>query len=345
MATKKTFEEFRQALEAGELSWNQVKQYVELDPDSPVIRLRIRRGALTAPIPDDYDVDAAVYRVQQERSQREPAARIRGVGRLPVVIAEGDSWFNLPPIVRPLAIADRMRRNGIFDVRNIAHWGDTLAEMVEKKQYLRALGEVNAKWLILSAGGNDMQDALSRQQFLLPYDANRSLEQSISANGVTVLSNISTGYVTVLSEVRRGYPEVAILCYAYDYPKPTAVHKEYIGKHLTSLRYPKNTWSALLKIVLDQLAAAVMKSVAQFPGVVFLDCFNIAQPYPWFDDMHPDTDGFKALAKAFETRMAGSIGLRASAKKRTRPTAMKAKRKGAPAVRVKRKETIKRPKR
>ena len=65
MATKKTFEEFRQQLEAGTLSWRQVNQFVEIDPDSPVVKLRMRPGAFRGQVPDDYDVDTAVYRVQQ----------------------------------------------------------------------------------------------------------------------------------------------------------------------------------------------------------------------------------------------------------------------------------------
>jgi hypothetical protein len=122
-----------------------------------------------------------------------------------------------------------------------------------------------------------LQEALANQKFLLPYDANRPLEQSIAPTGFAVLAGISAGYVTILSEVRSQYPNVTILCYSYDYPKPTARQKKYIGQHLRTAGYPLKTWPVLVKAILDQMAATIMTSVAQCPGVVFFDCFGVSQ--------------------------------------------------------------------
>ena len=58
-----------------------------------------------------------------------------------------------------------------------------------------------------------------------------------------------------------------------------------------------------MRSVLCQLSEAVKASTARYPKVHFLDCFGVTDPYLWRDDMHPDTDGFKALAKKFAAKI------------------------------------------
>ncbi len=58
------------------------------------------------------------------------------------VLAEGDSWFNLPPLIRPKAIADRLSSNKKVSVKNIARWGDTLAEMLQKSTWPKSRSSI-----------------------------------------------------------------------------------------------------------------------------------------------------------------------------------------------------------
>lgn len=319
MPARMSFIEFRTALESGALSWRRLGHYLEWDPDSAVPRLRVRPKALRDPVPVDYDVDNAVYRLQQERARvADKTARRSAARAQPRIVAEGDSWYMLPTIVPfPTAIADRIQQNGMFSVRNIARWGDTLDEIVRVKEYLRVLkAERGAAWFILSAGGNDIKNALAQDAFLLPYDSTRPLDQSISPAGHALLKAVTTGYRTILSEVRAAHPQLDILCYSYDYPRPETGDGTYIGKHLKRLGYPKKTWTALMKVMMEHIATAIMAAASAFPRVAFLDCFNDAQPYTWYDDMHPGNDGFKALAKHFEKRMMSPAIVRRVARRR-----------------------------
>jgi lysophospholipase L1-like esterase len=304
MATIQSVDKFLEYLSTGKLSWQQVNRYVEIDPEAPVMRLRMRPDVLSGRIPEGIDVDQLVYAFDVKEQAQKRARRVRTRMKELVVVADGDSWFHLPPIIRPEAIADRIGDDDPpFDVYNLAHWGDTLSKRIAEKQYMRKLANCNADWLILSAGGNDIQISLSKHEFLFPYDATRPLEQAIKPEGGRLLQDITTGYSTIFREVRTAYPTVEIICYAYDYPNPSAAHSEYIGKYLKVLQYAIGTWSQLVRVIMHRLEAAVMSAAAAFPGVAYLDCFGVAQPYPWFDDMHPDTKGFRALAKWYEARM------------------------------------------
>jgi hypothetical protein len=324
------FESFSRAIESGRLSPQEIAKFVELDPNAPVIRLRIRRGVLRDPVPVGFDIDEVIYRLDRQQQERGRAQRARSGVKLPVVVADGDSWFHLPwPILGfPTAIADRINDDKLFDVDNVAHWGDTLGQRIQKKRYLQELAKGRAHSLILSGGGNDMQISLAAHQFLVPYDATIPIEQSISSIGRQVLAGVTDGYGTILTEVRAAHPTIKILCYSYDYPKPSAQHREYIGKHLDALGYPRATWPALVRVIMAELSSAIMCAVAKHPGVRFLDCFGVAQPWPWFNDMHPDDDGFKALAKWFEAHMATAThGIALRKRSAPKPTLAKRSRK------------------
>jgi len=104
--------------------------YVQFDPDSAIPKLSFRSDALIDQPPPAYDVDGEIYRMLRELKEKQ-AVQIESfsfVGKKSVV-AEGDSWFNLPEILRPPAIADWISRNGRFRMNNIAYWGHTL-EMI-----------------------------------------------------------------------------------------------------------------------------------------------------------------------------------------------------------------------
>jgi hypothetical protein len=117
-----------------------------------------RADALLDDRPVGYDVDAEIYRtlrsIDATRESRREAFSFTGRKR---VVAEGDSWFNLPEFFRPPTIADWIQRNGRFWMNNIAYWGHTLEEILREKEYLPAIAEDNPDFFMFSAGGNDLQ--------------------------------------------------------------------------------------------------------------------------------------------------------------------------------------------
>ncbi len=263
MARRMTFEEFRRRLESLRLSSEEINDYLEIDPTAPRIRVRFRPGTLKDSPPDDYDVDHALCLFQQARDRAQEKTTLRTAKAR--VVAEGDSWFHLPPIGGyPHAIATRIRENGRFRVRNIAAWGDTLQKMLASKEYLNAIESFRPAWFIFSGGGNDIQDALAKREFLFDYDDKRPLENSITPKGETLLGEIGTGYQTLLREVTEQFPNLPVLCYGYDYPRPEP-NSQYIGRYLTEQKYPVETMRPLLEIILDRLNEIIKRSVSVSP--------------------------------------------------------------------------------
>lgn len=301
MARRMKFAEFRRRLESRRLSNEDLEDYLEIDPTAPRIRVRFRPGTLEDLPPDDYDVDNALYRFQLASDRANQKAAVK-TGK-PHVVAEGDSWFLLPLIVRLTAIAPRIHENGRFHVHNIAKWGDTLRGILTRKEYLDAIKKFNPEWFIVSAGGNDLQEALEKHTFLFDYDPARPLEGSITTKGEALLDEIEAGYQTLLHEVTTRFPGLSVLCYGYDYPRPEVAGGFYIGRYLVEQKYPPQTLRPLVEIILDRLNRVIKKSTLSFQTAKFINCLRVTDPYTWIDDMHPHNDGFKALASKFESGM------------------------------------------
>jgi lysophospholipase L1-like esterase len=309
-----SFAEFDARLKSGTLTPAEARQYLEIDPKSEVVRVRFKSKALRSLPPPGYDVDRELYLAERARQERELAFIPPRQKR---VVAEGDSWFNLPIIIRPQAIADRLKSNHVVAVKNIAMWGHTLAEILAKKEYLDEIARFKPDWFTMSAGGNDLQVALANGQLVLPYDPARPIAQCLTPYAGVLLAQIADGYRLLLNEIAIKFPALPTLCYAYDYPRPTLKNGRYIGQYLKDQKYPKTTWDAVGELIINRLTNAVQPVVKAFPNGYFLDGRGTTATDPFFDDMHPDTEGFKVLAYEFE-KVFTTGSLRAVARKKLR---------------------------
>jgi len=210
MATRLSFAQFDAKLKSGRLSPAEHRQYLELDPRASVVRVRFKPGALRDAPPPGYDVDQEVYLAERADEERRSLRQVLAAKRR--VVAEGDSWFNLPRYIRPQAIADRLESNGRMAVKNIAMWGDTLATMLEKKEYLSEIPKFAPDWFIFSGGGNDVQESLARGELVHIYDAGRPIDQCLSEKGLQLLHQIGAGYRQLLNEIAINHPNLPTNC-------------------------------------------------------------------------------------------------------------------------------------
>jgi len=302
MAKRLTFDEFRTAIRQRTMPLEKLPDYVDFDPNSPIPKLVFRADALIDQPPPDYDVDAEIYRmlriINEERDARLETFSFVGQKR---VVAEGDSWFNLPMFIRPPAIADWIERNGRFRIKNIAYWGHTLQRILRDKEYLKILTKEKPEYFIFSAGGNDLQLGLANGSYIHAYDAARPVDQYLTKAGEAALAEIERGYKSLFTELSQ-FPTLKIICYGYDYPRPLVKGGTYIGRYLREKRIPDDQMGPIIASMIDKLND-VIKRATQSTKIHYLDCRRVTEPYTWYDDMHPDRDGFFALAVKFEDMM------------------------------------------
>lgn len=304
-----------------------LRDYVELDPTSPVIKLRIKPEVAVEGLPPGYDVDQRLNEALQDLLLVNPqgdTAQIPQDGDDPAnlvllpgdaldtpksldairVLVEGDSWCRLPeipgifllPRLFPKAIGTQLQHRPGLEVKNIAHWGDTLGQIYQRKEYLTVIDSFQPQYFLLSAGGNDLQ--VNLRNIVHPYHPSRAVNDYLNPAGHNLLVWIRDTYAALIREVLARKPDVKILVYGYDYPKPTE-ESQYIGQHLTAKHIPEERMRGILSPMMDLLNQRIQEAAAQFPQVTFINCRGLTQDGHWFDDMHPNTAGYTRIVDAF----------------------------------------------
>ena len=308
MALRLTFNEFQQAIEKmsdRSMPTDVLKEYLEFDPDSAIPVLRFREDALTDYPPADYDVDEEVYKMHRELEKQESIEwEIYGFVGKKRVVAEGDSWFDLPQLITGrYAIADRIRKNKIFKMKNIARWGHTLQQILKDEEYLEEIDSDRTDYFMICGGGNDLQEGLERGEYIKAYEEGRPVDEYITNTGMQAIEQIGEGHRIILDQVTKKFPNIKIFSHAYDYPRPLVGDGKYIGKYLKKLGIPDELMKPVMSVVIDRLNSVVEDVVINYKSASLLNFRGATDPYTWHDDMHPGDDGFRVLAQKFEEAM------------------------------------------
>ena len=311
MVKKLTHAEFSRALATNSMAPKQLAEYVMFDPTSAVPKLVFRANVLSDISPSDYNVDLQFCwyaRMDNDKRFAERTAK-------KWVLIEGDSWFNLPTSLGYLAIGNAIKENNNIVPNIIACWGDTLQEILTKKQQDEMDTELEKRpdYFMFTAGGNDMQKGLKAGTHVHRYDEDptRLPENYLTAEGKCELERIEAGYRSVFDKVTKRYPRLPILCHGYGDPRPLQVKDgkdvvgQYIGQFLNEQGMPPHLWNPIMSAIVDKLDAVIQRVAGSYQGKVrYVNLRDTAGSFPeWPDDMHPDKDGFRILAHEFEKRM------------------------------------------
>lgn len=306
MSRRITFQQFATSLEQRTLPIESLSDYVEFDPTSPIPKLKFKADALLDTVDSEYDVDRKLYLYSRKLREdgREQAEDYRNLAQ-PSVVAEGDSWFNLPTFLFlvPPAIADWIELNGRFNMRNIADWGHTLRKIYEEREYMDVLKKNSPDFFMFCGGGNDLQEGLACHDYLHRYDPTREHSDYLTENGINGITAIGKMYEEILREVVAEFPHMRILCHGYDFPRPLVGDGKYIGKYLRDLDIPDEEMGKILAPLVNLLNTTIQTAIKTIENVEYKNLRNETSDYTWFDDMHPGKYGFCALAKIFEDTM------------------------------------------
>ena len=303
------FEEIRSTLMRADGGLTEIAEYLELDPDSPVPKLRFRDDALHDDVPDEFDIDEAIYKRSQEIDEAEYQLSIEEVrlGKR-TIVGEGDSWMNLPGLLGWKAIGDSIKSRKNFSIRNIGKWGDTLKEILQEREYMTELAEKQPDYFVFSGGGNDLQDELaaSEDAVIKRFDPALSPSQYLTKDGEELLAQVASGYHALLEEVTQEFPSLKVFTQSYDFPRPLVGKGKWLGRHLAARDIPPELMSPILDDIVLKLDAMIGAAAENYPSVTHVRCLGVTKDFLWRDDFHPKNPGFDAVAQAIETAINAS---------------------------------------
>ncbi len=247
-------------------------------------------------------------------------------------LAEGDSWFSLSQIPSyNLLFGLRFSRSTL--IINCARPGDTLRNMVDWRRnaefssLLGPMGEFRWSGILVSAGGNDLFNAI--EHLLLPFPSDASIEadnvsQLINADNLALFEKyLRQNFVDLVAE--RDAPGgrnngVPIFAHTYDYATPRNAKASFFGfpafgpwlfTFMVKNNIPTRLWIALGVALHDKLADILL--TLDLPNLHIIDTRRILTPAQpgsegvsgdWSNEIHPTRAGYKKLAQKWDEQIA-----------------------------------------
>jgi len=265
--------------------------------------------------------------------------RLKKGVELPIIVSEGDSWFQFPAIIKD--VVDQLKSD--YLIYSVGAAGDTAQNMVfaeeAKKQteYMAALRKLRdeghpVSGFMFSAAGNDIigEDPKTKVSALQDIIKDFNGDVSDVAGHINFvefskrLTFLNKAYSHVISSIRNedGFSNLPIFVHGYDYVFPHewrnderdpfyADKKEWLGEPLDVRKIKDlDLRRNIIKFMLDMLYD-MLNDLAGDPSqsnVWVVDCRgSMPDVSDWKDEIHGTNDGFAKVARRFRDVMDGVI--------------------------------------
>ncbi|MEP3890953.1 MAG: hypothetical protein ABJN69_10830 [Hellea sp.] len=336
---KITYREYRELLENPETSDETLEKYVILARGESGFELSVFPNPETVDVSDvQWELENALSignDISRWRRQQKFKKRIKQGEQLPIIVSEGDSWFQFPIIIKD--VVDHLKQD--YLIYSVGAAGDTAQNMVfgdidsKRTEYMQAISKLRddnltVDGLMFSAAGNDIigtnkeTGKSSLFDILKPFngDANDIVGHINFSIFVNKLNFLQTAYLKVISTIRSDptISNIPIFVHGYDYvfPHPWendernpkyAAKNEWLGdpldeRGIMDMQLRRN----IIKFLLDHLHD-MLNSLAQDSNqtnVWVIDCRGVMDDLTdWNDEIHGTSSGFEKIAGEFRNVM------------------------------------------
>lgn len=217
----------------------------------------------------------------------------------PVIVAEGDSWWQYP-----LKLTDTIDHLMVpYAIRCVSAAGDLLGDMADKAEYIAALRETNASILLLSGGGNDLLRNGQLANHLEAYHPDLKPADYLKPSFDHVLSQAFSNFERILRDVHGAFPQVQILTHGYDYAIPA--RGRWLGRPMERRQINDRALQAkIAEDMMDRFNRGLRRLVANMAHVTYVDVRNTVGSHRWYDELHPTNDGYGDVAAKFQREIA-----------------------------------------
>ena len=285
---------------------------------------------------DDQELENAMHignGLARFRRQLKFKRRRKAERHMPVLVSEGDSWFQFPILIKETI--DQLGDD--YLIWSIGAAGDTLQNMVHGPvgrggtEYMRALRkQEDVRAFLFSAAGNDIigEDPQTGkpvlEEIIKPFNGNASdvaghMNLAVLGQKLAFLKN---GYLQVIRTVRAEprFVDLPILIHGYDYAFPhpwgdddprDPLHADknaWLGKPLDERGIrDRNLRRNLIVFLIDALYDMLdgIASDSTLSGVHLVDCRGaLPNVSDWIDEIHGTSAGFAEVADRFRVKLA-----------------------------------------
>ena len=220
----------------------------------------------------------------------------------PVIVAEGDSWFLYPILVKDTL--DYVSE--AFPLRSLAAAGAELQEYKSSGQLLNEIDKLNPSYVLISGGGNDVVGP--EVQFLLLDDVGEGKEPEDYLDAEKYAEkrkSLMELYDFFFEEIKKKVSVKHTFVHGYANVKSTfdnikMIEKGWVNKYMLNkgMQSAEDRQKLILYLV-DNFNEDLSKLVAIHDHVTYLDMRPLVNDDEWFDEIHPNDAGFKKVGQKF----------------------------------------------
>ncbi|MDJ0608832.1 MAG: hypothetical protein QNJ67_07625 [Kiloniellales bacterium] len=308
-----------------------IAEYLKIDTEtsSPLNPQFVLNPDLVEISPEELELESAMNfgnALCRWRRQSRFLRAINGGDQRPVLVSEGDSWFQFPFLIRETI--DHLDDD--YLIWSLGAAGDTASNMTgSNREYLRGLNRWHdrVKGFLFSAAGNDVigEDASGNpvlKNLLKEYHPGQSAAWHIDRGAFNpTLQKLKDAYLSVVGSIRQNqrFTDLPIFIHGYDYVFPYphgqkdprspiwAAKDEWLGGPFKDRGFPEDGIRRdVIKIMIDALYDMMHDVAAADPsGRVFVVDARGSMPKleDWADEIHGTKRGFREVADRFRVAL------------------------------------------
>lgn len=300
-AKKISLDELARKLSDSRLPEKDLRQYFEYDAEqSRPFSPRFKISSKTVALPPSGELEARGATVLNSlnwwcRMRRRAAfeAKVAGDYAGPIIVSEGDSWFQYPIVLDD--VVDCLM--GDYAIRSLDAAGDELRNMLSESEFIDEIRETRASVLLFSGGGNDLLGEGRLERHLRDFDPRLSPKEYLKPSFEDAVKDALTHYDKLFRTMESDFPSVLTLCHGYDYAIPADgswLGKPMRGHGITSASLQKE----IVAVMIDRFNEGLSSLAANFKSARFVDVRGVVRTR-WHDELHPNDAGFADVAAKF----------------------------------------------
>ncbi|MDE2365151.1 MAG: SGNH/GDSL hydrolase family protein [Hyphomicrobiales bacterium] len=318
MAAKISLAQIVQKIQTGALTDQDKRQYfvVEPDPARPM-NFRIFVNAENVDIAGlerlAQNADPLFASITRHGRGKHKGKATKGGASARYIVAKGDSWFRLPHFPGiPGTMIDVLQEQDTTDtIVNLAHWGDTLADMLQSGDFWQYV-DADYDLLLFSAGGNDILGGGNLASMLNLFDPGHTkasdalyyIKPAFYTQLAAVVANLESGLIAPLKNRRK---KTQIVMHGYDYVAPFP-NGPWIGGPMAQNGLNVQDYQplclAIVRCMIDAYNASLAGLAAKYPTLFhYLDLRGTVAANGWWIEMHAKEAG----AQSYETKLKALI--------------------------------------
>ena len=242
----------------------------------------------------------AFNKLARSRRNRKYRRRIKNWDGVRIV-AEGDSWFQYPLILKDTIDQLIDRDNFQYAIYGLSEAGDLLSNIIREDEITEAIERENPDVFLISGGGNDMVGDERAATLVHKFSANRKPENYPNDNFDAFLEELERLYRGLFNRLLADRPHLKIICHGYDNAIPQ--NGPWLGKPLCKQDITNKTLQR--KIVAEMIRrfnGVISKLAGDFPKSVYhVDLQKtVGTVSKWHDELHPKNEGYFKVAQKFD---------------------------------------------